>query len=42
VFGIDDVGDRHGQMQAALQRYTRAIVHHHREDQVISAADGRG
>jgi carbonic anhydrase/acetyltransferase-like protein (isoleucine patch superfamily) len=42
VFGINDAGDRHGQMQAALQRYTRAIVHHHREDQVISAADGRG
>jgi len=40
VFGIDEAADRREQMQAALRRYTAAIAHHHRQDEVIPASDG--
>jgi carbonic anhydrase/acetyltransferase-like protein (isoleucine patch superfamily) len=36
VFGVEDAGDRHDQMRAALQRYTKAMTRHHREDEVVS------
>ena len=42
VFGVDDAGDRREQMRAALQRYTKAMVHHHREDDVVPDLDGGG
>ncbi len=42
VFGVDDAGDRRDQMRAALQRYTKAMVHHHREDDVVPDLDGGG
>jgi len=35
VFGVEDVGDRHDQMRAALQRYTKAMTRHHREDEIV-------
>src|SRR5258707_11150385 len=41
VFGVDDAGDRREQMQSALQRYTRAMARHHREDEIIPASEGR-
>jgi carbonic anhydrase/acetyltransferase-like protein (isoleucine patch superfamily) len=37
VLGADDAGGRHGQLQAALARYTAAMARHHRQDQVLSA-----
>jgi carbonic anhydrase/acetyltransferase-like protein (isoleucine patch superfamily) len=42
VFGIDEVADRREQMQAALRRYTTAIAHHHRQDEVVPVPDGDG
>jgi carbonic anhydrase/acetyltransferase-like protein (isoleucine patch superfamily) len=36
VLGADDAGGRHGQLQAALARYTAAMARHHRQDQVLS------
>jgi carbonic anhydrase/acetyltransferase-like protein (isoleucine patch superfamily) len=42
VFGVDDAGDRREQMRAALQRYTKAMVHHHREDDIVPDLDGGG
>ncbi len=42
VFGVEDAGDRHEQMRAALQCYTGAMARHHREDEVIRASDGGG
>ena len=42
AFGVDDAGGRREQLRAALQRYTRAIARHHRQDEVIRACpDGR-
>jgi len=40
VFGVDDAGGRREQLRAALQRYTKAIARHHRQDQVIRACPG--
>ena len=38
IFGIDDAGGRHNQLQAALARYTAAMASHHRQDQVLPAS----
>ena len=38
VFGIDDAADRREQMQAALRRYTAAIMRHYQQDEVIPAS----
>jgi len=40
VLGADDAGGRHGQLQAALARYTAAMARHHRQDQIIPASYG--
>jgi carbonic anhydrase/acetyltransferase-like protein (isoleucine patch superfamily) len=42
VFGVEDAGDRREQMRAALQRYTKAMGRHHREDEVIPDVEGGG
>jgi carbonic anhydrase/acetyltransferase-like protein (isoleucine patch superfamily) len=42
VFGVEDAGDRREQMRAALQRYTKAMARHHREDEVVTSPDGGG
>jgi carbonic anhydrase/acetyltransferase-like protein (isoleucine patch superfamily) len=39
VFGVDDADGRREQMRAALQRYTGAMVRHHRQDQLISPSE---
>ena len=41
VLGADDAGGRHGQLQAALARYTAAMARHHRQDEVLSACGRR-
>ncbi|HEX6853985.1 MAG TPA: acyltransferase [Streptosporangiaceae bacterium] len=38
IFGVDDAGGRREQLQAALARYTAAMIRHHREDQFEIAA----
>jgi carbonic anhydrase/acetyltransferase-like protein (isoleucine patch superfamily) len=40
VFGVDDAGGRREQLRVALQRYTAAMVRHHRQDQIIPTCDG--
>jgi carbonic anhydrase/acetyltransferase-like protein (isoleucine patch superfamily) len=42
VFGIDEAADRREQMQSALRRYTAAIARHHRQDEVVLAAEDGG
>jgi carbonic anhydrase/acetyltransferase-like protein (isoleucine patch superfamily) len=42
VFGIDEAAGRREQMQAALRRYTAAIVRHHRQDEVLLASEVDG
>jgi carbonic anhydrase/acetyltransferase-like protein (isoleucine patch superfamily) len=39
VFGIEEAADRREQMQAALQRYTSAVAHRHRQDEVVTASE---
>jgi carbonic anhydrase/acetyltransferase-like protein (isoleucine patch superfamily) len=41
VFGVEATDDRHDQMKTALARYTRAMVRHHREDEVIPGPESR-
>jgi carbonic anhydrase/acetyltransferase-like protein (isoleucine patch superfamily) len=41
VFGVDDSANRHEQMRTALQRYTRAMTRHHREDEIIPGPESR-
>jgi carbonic anhydrase/acetyltransferase-like protein (isoleucine patch superfamily) len=42
VFGVEEAADRRQEMQAALKRYTTAIAHRHRQDEVIAVSDGNG
>jgi carbonic anhydrase/acetyltransferase-like protein (isoleucine patch superfamily) len=39
IFGIDDAGGRRDQLRTALARYTAAMACHHRQEQILPAAD---
>jgi hypothetical protein len=41
VFGVEATDDRHDQMKTALARYTRAMVRHHCEDEIIPGQESR-
>ena len=42
MLGVDDAGGRRDQLRAALKRYTAAMAHHHRQDQVIATGTTDG